>query len=67
MTRQTFLPWWQCSAMLLDGDDEIDLDIEVRAATAGEAEDVARAEWLDHGYSPDTVKTSRIDSDCADA
>jgi hypothetical protein len=32
------LPWWSCSALILDGHDEIDADIEVRAATAGEAE-----------------------------
>lgn len=67
MTKPSFLPWWQCSALVLDGDDEIDLDIEVRAATAGEAEDVARAEWADHGIDVNTVKTSRLDTDCADA
>ena len=65
--KPTFLPWWSCSALLLDGDDEIDLDIEVRAATAGEAEDIARAEWADHGYSTNAVKISRLDADSADA
>ena len=65
--KPSFLPWWNCSALVLEGDDEIDLDIEVRAATAGEAEDVARAEWADHGIDVDTVKTSRVDPDCADA
>ena len=65
--KPTFLPWWSCSALLLDGDDEIDLHIEVRAATAGEAEDIARAEWDDHGYSPEAVKVSRVDPDRADA
>jgi hypothetical protein len=46
--------------MLLDGDDEIDLDAEVPAATAGEAEDIARADWADHGYNPDHVNVRRI-------
>lgn len=63
MSGATFLTWWQCSALLLDGEDEIDLDIEVRAATAGEAEDVARAEWSDHGYSPERVRVRRQGGD----
>lgn len=61
MTPKTFLPWWSCSALLLDGDDEIDLDVDVPAATAGEAEDIARAEWSDHGYTPETVIVRKID------
>lgn len=61
MTGPTFLPWWQCSAMLLDGEDEIDLDLEVRAATAEEAEYSARETWSDHGYSPDEVKVRRVE------
>ena len=46
----TFLPWWQCAAMVFDDSDEfyLDLDLEIQAATAGEAEDIARAEWADH-------------------
>jgi hypothetical protein len=56
-----FLPWWNCAALLLDGEDEIDLDIDVRAATAGEAEDAARGEWADHGYNPEAVKVRQID------
>jgi hypothetical protein len=55
------LPWWSCSALILDGEDEIDADIEVRAATAGEAEDVARAEWHEHGLAPEAVQVRRID------
>lgn len=61
MTPKTFLPWWSCSALLLDGDDEIDLDVDVRAAEAGEAEDIARAEWNDHGYNPESVIVRKID------
>lgn len=61
MSGETFLPWWQCSAMLFDGEDEIDLDAEVRAATAGEAEDVARADWADHGYNPENVRVRRVE------
>jgi len=70
MKPKTFLPWWNCAALVLEGGDEIDLDIDVRAETAGQAEDIARAEWADHGYSPDRVnvrKDSSIDSDRADA
>jgi hypothetical protein len=55
------LPWWSCSAMILDGTDEIDADIEVRAATAGEAEDIARSEWQDHGLDPEAVTVRRLD------
>lgn len=57
----TFLPWWHCAALVLDGDDEIDLDLEVRAETAGEAEDFARYEWSDHGHNPEHVKVRRLD------
>ena len=53
------LPWWQCSAIVFDGADEVDLDIEVRAATAGEAEDIARSEWSDHGLDAEAVKVRR--------
>lgn len=56
---KTFLPWWQASAVLFDGTDEVDLDLEVRAATAEEAEEAARSEWDDHGYNPDEVKVRR--------
>lgn len=56
------LPWWQCAAVIFEGADEIDLDIETQAATAGEAEDIARAEWADHGYSVDAVKVRRADA-----
>lgn len=55
------LPWWSCSAMILDGDDEIDADLEVRAATAGEAEDIARSEWADLGLSAETVIVRRCE------
>ena len=55
------LHWWSCSAMILDGDDEIDADLEVRAATAGEAEDIARAEWADLGLGADAVTVRRCD------
>lgn len=55
------LPWWQCSALILDGHDEIDADIEVRAATAGEAEDIARAEWADLGLGADAITVRRCD------
>lgn len=61
MSGETFLPWWQCSAMILDGFDEIDADIEVRAATAGEAEDIARAEWADHGLGAEAITVRRLD------
>jgi hypothetical protein len=47
--------------MILDGDDEIDADIEVRAATAGEAEDIARAEWQDHGLDAEAITVRRCD------
>ena len=47
--------------MILDGDDEIDADLEVRAATAGEAEDIARAEWADLGLGADAVTVRRCD------
>lgn len=50
------LPWWSCSAMILDGADEIDADLEVRAATAGD-----RAEWADMGLGADAVKVRRCD------
>jgi hypothetical protein len=60
MTPKTFLPWWSCSALLLEGDDEIDLDVDVRAAEAGEAEDIARAEWNDHGHNPESVIVRKI-------
>lgn len=62
MTAKTFLPWWNCAAMILDGDDEIDLDLDVRAATAEEAEEFARYTWDEHGHNPEIVKTRRIDS-----
>lgn len=55
------LPWWQCCAIVFDGADEIDLDLEVRAASAGEAEDIARAEWSDHGIDAETVKVRKCD------
>ena len=55
------LPWWSCAALILDGGDEIDLDLEVRAATAGEAEDIARAEWSDHGLEPEAGRVRRCD------
>lgn len=58
----TFLPWWQCSAVVLEGADEIDLDVEVRAATADEAEYDARERWSDHGYNPDRVNVRRCES-----
>jgi hypothetical protein len=61
MSGETFLPWWQCSALILDGHDEIDADIEVRASTAGEAEDIARAEWADLGLGADAVTVRRCD------
>lgn len=61
-TMKTFIPWWQCSAVILEGDDEIDLDVEVRAATAEEAEHDARERWSDHGYNPDRVTVRRCDS-----
>lgn len=59
---KTFIPWWQCSALVLEGTDEIDLDVEVRAATADEAEHDARERWSDHGYNPDRVTVRRCDS-----
>ena len=55
------LPWWSCSAMILDDFDEIDADLDVRAATAGEAEDIARAEWADLGLDADAVTVRRVD------
>lgn len=61
------MPWWYCAALVLDGDDELDLDLEIQAATAGEAEDIARAEWADHGIDVDAVKTSRLDPENVDA
>lgn len=60
MSGETFLPWWSCSALILDGHDEIDADLEVRAATAGEAEDIARAEWADLGLDAEAVMVRRI-------
>lgn len=59
---KTFLPWWNCAAVILDGDDEIDLDTDVRAEDAEAAEDYAREEWSDHGCNPDRVKVRRLDS-----
>lgn len=53
------LPWWRCSALILDGGDEIDLDIEVRAESAAQAEDIARAEWQDHGLDAEAVTVRR--------
>jgi len=47
--------------MILDGDDEIDADLDVRAATAGEAEDIARAEWQDHGLDAEAITVRRCD------
>jgi hypothetical protein len=61
MTPKTFLPWWSCSALILEGEDEIDLDIDVRAETAEEAEYCARERWSDHGYNPETVSVRKID------
>lgn len=55
------LSWWQCCVIVFDGFDEIDLDIEVRAATAGDAEGIARAEWADHGLDAETVKVRRCE------
>lgn len=55
------LPWWSCSALIIDGLDEIDADIEVQAETAGEAEDIARSEWSDHGLDAETVTVKRIE------
>jgi hypothetical protein len=55
-------PWWNCSALILDGADEVDADIEVQAATAGEAEDIARSEWSDHGLNAETVIVKRIET-----
>lgn len=62
MTPKTFLPWWSCSALILEGDDEIeiDLDVEVRAESAEEAERDARERWSDHGYNPETVSVRKI-------
>lgn len=61
MSKPTFIPWWQCSALLDDGTAEIDLDLEVRAATAEEAEEAARAAWDDHGHNPDEVRVRRVE------
>lgn len=61
MTPKTFLPWWSCSALILEGDDEIDLDVDVRAETAEEAEYDARERWNDHGYNPESVIVRKID------
>ena len=61
MTPKTYLPWWSCSALILEGDDEIDLDVDVRAAEAGESEGIARAGWNDHGYNPESVIVRKID------
>lgn len=58
---KTFLPWWNCAAIILDGDDEIDLDADVRAEDAEAAEDYARERWSDHGHNPDRVKVRRLD------
>jgi hypothetical protein len=61
MTPKTFLPWWSCSALIIDGGEEIDLDVEVRAESAEEAEHDARERWSDHGHNPETVSVRKID------
>lgn len=55
------LPWWSCSAIILDGEDEIDLDLDVRADDAEAAEYSARAQWSDHGYNPETVRVRLVE------
>lgn len=55
------LPWWSCSAMILDGEGEIDLDLDVRAVDAEAAEYDAREQWIDHGYNPETVRVRMIE------
>lgn len=59
---EPMLPWWQCAAVVFEDADEIDLDLETQAATAGEAEDIARAEWADQGIDVDVVKVRRADA-----
>ena len=49
------------STELVGMEHEIDADIEVRASTAGEAEDIARAEWADHGLGADAVTVRRVE------
>jgi hypothetical protein len=55
------LPWWSCSALILEGEDEIDLDVDVQAADAEAAEYDAREQWIDHGYSPEKVRVRMIE------
>jgi hypothetical protein len=55
------LPYWSCSALILEGEDEIDLDHETRAASAEDAEDDAREVWSDHGFNPEKVIVRKID------
>jgi hypothetical protein len=47
--------------MILDGEAEIDLDVDVRAEDAAAAEDDARERWSDHGFNPETVRVRRLD------
>jgi hypothetical protein len=60
------LPWWQCSATILERDPvygeyvDNELDHETRAATAEEAEYDARETWIAHGYNPERVKVRRL-------
>ena len=67
MSGETFLPWWSCSAMILDGCDEIDADLEVRrveekcmivpavAASSRECGGIrqseCRHEWAESGFA----------------
>lgn len=55
------LPWWSCSALILEGEDEIDLDVDVQAADAAAAEYDAREQWIDHGHNPERVSVRRRD------
>jgi len=55
------LPWWSCSALILDGEDEIDLDVDVQAADAEAAEYDAREQWIDHGHNPEKVRVRIIE------
>jgi len=61
------LPWWSCSATILEFDpvfgEYVDntIDHDTRAATAEEAEYDARETWIDHGYSPERVKVRRVE------
>jgi hypothetical protein len=61
MSGETFLPWWSCSALILDGEDEIDLDVDVRAVDAEAAEYDAREQWIDHGHNPEKVRVRMIE------